>query len=191
MTPPEILRQALTIQGWMEQEELLWLAGVAKDRKLVVEIGSWKGRSTKVLALACAGSVYAIDHWEGSEDERYAEQNEAVRIGADLMLDIFKKNLAPEIAAGKVIPIQADSEVAMPLLEQALAGQKADMVFVDGDHRYEPTKRDIENYRKFLEPGGLLCGHDYWHDHPGVVQAVNETVLGFKQGARAIWYKVE
>jgi predicted O-methyltransferase YrrM len=191
MTPHEILSQASAIQGWMEPEELLWLIDAAKGKKLIVEVGSWKGRSTKALALSCAGAVYAVDHWEGSEDERFASQNEAVRIGADLMLDIFKKNLAPEIASGKVIPIQADSEEAMPLVEKALAGRKADMVFLDGDHRYEPTKRDIENYRKFLEPGGLLCGHDYWHDHPGVVQAVNETVPGFKQGARAIWYKVE
>lgn len=191
MTPAEILTKVSSIEGWMEPIELLWLVGMASGRKLIVEIGSWKGRSTKALALASPGTVYAIDHWEGSEDERYAEQNEAVRIGSDLMLDIFKKNLAPEIASGKVIPIQADSETAMPLLEKALAGRKADMVFVDGDHRYEPTKRDIANYRKFLVPGGLLCGHDYWHDHPGVVQAVNETVPGFKQGARAIWYNVE
>jgi len=191
MTPRDILSEAVKIEGWMEPEELLWLMEAARKKTLIIEIGSWKGRSTKALALSCSGTVYAVDHWEGSEDERYASQNEAVRIGSDLMLDIFKKNLAPEIASGKVVPIQADSEEAMPLVAKALGERQADMVFVDGDHRYEPTKRDIANYRKFLKPGGLLCGHDYWHDHPGVVQAVNETVLGFRQGARAIWYKTE
>jgi predicted O-methyltransferase YrrM len=189
MNPREILLAALPIQGWMEPEELAWLMQVAQGKKTIVEIGSWKGRSTKVLALSCAGTVYAIDHWEGSEGERCSTQNEAVRLGHELMFDIFRKNLAPEIAAGKVIPIKADSADAPPLLEKALAGNKADMVFVDGDHEYEPTKRDIAAYRKFLAPDGLLCGHDYWHDHPGVVQAVNETVLGFQRGARSLWYK--
>lgn len=189
MTPREILFEASRIEGWMEPEELAWLIEAAKTRAVIVEIGSWKGRSTKALALSSPGTVYAIDHWEGSEDERFSSQNEAVRFGADLMLGIFRKNMGNLIDLGKVVPIQADSADAMEKLAAALGGKTADMVFVDGDHQYEPVKRDIENYRKFLRPGGLLCGHDYWEDHPGVIKAVNETVPGFKRGARAIWYE--
>lgn len=190
MTSADTLIQAGRIEGWMEIEELHWLGTAAADKQIIVEVGSWKGRSTKAMALSTKGVIYAIDHWEGSEEERFSTQNEAIRLGPELMLEIFKKNLAPEIEAGKVIPIQADSVDAIPLLKEKLAGRLADMVFIDGDHRYLPTKADIENYRPFVKPGGLLCGHDYWHDHPGVVQAVNELVPGVAYGARSIWCKV-
>lgn len=36
-----------------------------------------------------------------------------------------------------------------------------DFVYIDGNHRYEFVKRDIENYFSKVKEGGLLAGHDY------------------------------
>lgn len=49
-----------------------------------------------------------------------------------------------------------------------------DIVFIDGDHRYESVKRDIELYWPKVKAGGVLCGDDFGPAFPGVVRAVDE-----------------
>lgn len=57
-----------------------------------------------------------------------------------------------------------------------LADGSVDLVFVDGDHNYEPVRQDLAAWRPKLRAGGILAGHDYSLVYPGVVQAVNEFV---------------
>lgn len=185
-TPVEL---ANAIQGWMPLPELEWLSKTAETRKLIIEVGSWKGRSTKALAASTPGFVYAVDHWKGSKDELDSSHAEAAWLGPDGLYNIFAANLAAEIASGKVIPIRADSEAAVPILAKALGDRKADMIFIDCDHSYEAVKRDILAYRPLLADGGILCGHDYEPGGPGVIQAVNELVPGFSKGGGTIWYR--
>jgi len=47
-----------------------------------------------------------------------------------------------------------------------------DFVYIDGNHNYEYVKKDIELYWDKIRVGGVLGGHDYWRDHPGVIRAV-------------------
>ena len=47
-------------------------------------------------------------------------------------------------------------------------------VFVDGNHNYEPVKRDLHGWGARILPGGILAGHDYTYEFPGVVRAVHE-----------------
>ena len=49
-----------------------------------------------------------------------------------------------------------------------------DLLFVDGSHRYEQVKRDLENYWPKVKIGGILLGHDYQAPHPGVIRAADE-----------------
>ncbi len=51
-----------------------------------------------------------------------------------------------------------------------------DFVYIDGDHRYEKVKLDIENYYPKIRKGGVLAGHDLWR--PPVQQAVGELAVG-------------
>jgi predicted O-methyltransferase YrrM len=134
-----------------------------------------------------AGAVlYAVDHWEGSETERLSTQYEALQLGPDVMMDVFRRNLHQELVSGKVIPIRATSVEGAKVLREKIPGG-ADWVFLDGDHEYEPTARDIRLYRALLRPGGLLSGHDYWPDHPGVRRAVDQDVPGAAVFVRSIW----
>lgn len=50
-----------------------------------------------------------------------------------------------------------------------------DLLFVDGSHRYEQVRRDLENYWPKVKTGGVLLGHDYNTVHPGVMQAADEV----------------
>jgi hypothetical protein len=40
-----------------------------------------------------------------------------------------------------------------------------DLIFIDGDHRYEGVKRDFENYRGLLSGRGVILFHDVDPDH--------------------------
>jgi hypothetical protein len=36
-----------------------------------------------------------------------------------------------------------------------------DVVYIDGDHRYEAVVQDIKKWLPKVKPGGYLAGHDY------------------------------
>jgi predicted O-methyltransferase YrrM len=41
-----------------------------------------------------------------------------------------------------------------------LAGSALDVLFIDGDHRYEAASGDLATYAPFVRPGGLIAFHD-------------------------------
>jgi hypothetical protein len=53
-TQPDTIEGLLTaahqIDGWMRPQELQWLAETAIGKQLVIELGSWHGRSTAALS---------------------------------------------------------------------------------------------------------------------------------------------
>ncbi len=51
----------------------------------------------------------------------------------------------------------------------------ADSIFIDANHHYAECKADIEAWRLFIKPGGIISGHNYWAIDPGVMEAVNEA----------------
>jgi predicted O-methyltransferase YrrM len=72
-----------------------------------------------------------------------------------------------------------------PVLGEIIAGDSAataaryangtlDAVFIDADHAYESVSKDIDAWRPKLKAGGILAGHDFNPDFPGVVRAVTE-----------------
>jgi hypothetical protein len=49
-----------------------------------------------------------------------------------------------------------------------------DYIYIDGDHRYEPVKADLEAWYPKLKIGGVFGGHDYTMGCFGVTNAVNQ-----------------
>lgn len=178
-----IIEEASRIDGWMAPDELGWLSQTAATRRRIVEVGSWKGRSTKALAMATPGQVFAIDHWRGSETERSTWQKEAVDLGADAMFDEFCRNLGPEIVAGKLVPLRQDCELVAKTLGVLL---RSDFVFIDGAHTYAEVKRDIERWRAVCAPKAILSGHDFSHE--GVARAVHDVLGDVAHAPGSIWY---
>jgi len=50
-------------------------------------------------------------------------------------------------------------------VERALGGRKLDVLFIDGDHRYEGVKSDFLRYRHLVAEGGYILLHDIMPDH--------------------------
>ncbi len=181
--------EAEQIEGWTTRTELNWLWRQAKRRHVIVEIGSWKGRSTHAPASATLGILFFVEHLQGSQDEggkcyREIESSQSV----DLLRETLLSNLAPFISGGRAIMMEMKSAVAAAALAPILKHRRADMIFIDADHSYEGTKSNILNWRPLLQPGGLLCGHD--SDWTGVRQALDELLPGWQHGPGSIWYIV-
>jgi predicted O-methyltransferase YrrM len=183
-----VVSSAAAIPGWMDVAELEWLAFHASRRLAIVELGSWKGRSTKALAGATPGVVWAVDHWSGSADAADDTFKEIQRDGAEAVFIAFMANLSNEIAVGKVVPVRASGLDATHWLSQHLPGGCADMIFIDAEHRYEAVRRDLDAFLPLLARGGVICGHDHDPYWPGVVRAVDETFRHCRKGPGSIWY---
>lgn len=161
------------IEGWMTEDELDWLYSRATEAESVLEIGTWKGRSTAALAQGCAGPVVTVDHFQGSPSELDTDQHEALT--ADLYAEA-RKNLArfPNV---EILPMS--SEQAAEYVGDRTFG----MVFIDGDHTAEAFQFDLDLW--IPHTTGLFCGHD--RGHPGVAA----VLAGFdwvEYGPGSLWW---
>lgn len=185
MGPASYSGKALEIEGWMSAGELAWLFDEASRCDVVIEIGSWKGRSTKAIAEGCPGTLFFIDHIEGTPGEDYGEiWKTEVRNGVS---ETLLNNLKPHIDHGRAFFIEAKSSVAAAFLRPILAYRQPDMIFIDGNHTYDYVINDIRNWGKYLKKPALLCGHDSHKE--GVKRAINELVPVWEYGPGAIWFK--
>lgn len=180
------IERALAISDYQCEErtaEITWLAQHASTRKVIVEVGCWKGCTTRALADNTSGLVYAIDTWRGNPDHPEAWQGTPGHSEEELFGQ-FKKNVADlsNLWILKLSSIEAAAYLSV------YAGKKfqADLIFLDASHDYENVKKDILAWRPLLAPGGLLCGHD--RQWSGVKQAIDELLPGHQVGAGAIWY---
>lgn len=104
----------------------------------VVEIGSWKGKSTYCLARGLrSGKIWAIDPFNAAgkpgSDGTYASQK-----GSMPLLEQFRRNLARHGLLSKVNTLQgvsADFVGRMPAI---------DLWFIDGDHSLDACRFDYE-----------------------------------------------
>lgn len=186
MTLDEAVAIAEPIPGWCSDGELRWLGEQARKHKAIVEVGSWQGRSTKLLAAMTPGTVYAVDDFRGAGG---AEADGWIGPGgfplgvnetphAELE-QRFRSNLAEELETGKVRLVRKSSLDAIPEIDGA------DMVYIDGDHETDAVLDDIRAWREVLADGGLLCGHDGLDER--VVAALRREVPDFTIAVDNIW----
>lgn len=154
------------------------LVGFAPTEGLIVEVGSWEGRSTIALANAAhPRGVYAVDHWRGSPGEPSAELA-AVR-------DVFAQwqaNVA-RFTQGNVEPYRMGWREFLPTLDGEVA-----LVFIDAEHTYDEVHDCITGFLPVMKPGGVICGDDA--HHPPVRDAVLDLMPGAQVSATVWWWKL-
>jgi precorrin-6B methylase 2 len=155
-----------SVEGAMTRGELNWLFLTAKKMNYIVEIGSWKGRSTHALLSGCSGIVYAVDTFKNSTERKDSYEDFIKNVGHFKNLKVYK----------------ADSLEAAREFED----KSIDMVFIDADHSYEAVKADIEAWLPKVKR--LICGHDYDPEYyAGLVKAVDEK-FGKVNSIYHIWF---
>lgn len=146
------------VDGWMTDGQGAALFGAAAScppNGRIVEIGSFRGRSTIVLATAADPTVeiVAIDPHAGND--RGPEQIEGFEAEADDDHTVFKANLAAAGVAARVRHVRAFSDAAHVEVDGDI-----DVLYVDGAHRYAPALADIRSWGNRVVDGGTMLIHD-------------------------------
>ena len=86
----------------------------------------------------------------------------------------FVERYSPELDPDFERIIQGDSTVVHADIDETF-----DALFIDGNHSYEYVKKDYENYRDKVKPGGIIAFHDvnFEGDRYGSPQVLRETGL--------------
>lgn len=179
-----ILKRTSQIEGWLSDEVAELLINLAKNSSVIVEVGSWKGKSTINMALANSkAKIYAIDPFTGSQEHQYK---------ADTDIDTYEaflKNCRDFNVAGQIIPLRMNSHEAVSHIKEEI-----DLLFIDGSHEYPDVKADFENLFPKLGPGGVIAFHDskwsgvkkvLWedffpHKNIGSIQRIEDTSFARK-----------
>lgn len=169
-----IVAVAEHIPGWMHRSELRYLAEQASQYHHCLEVGSFMGRSTKALAMATPGTVYAVDDWRGEADQP---------LDRDELQRRFTEHLMPELVKGKVVHINMASLDAAKRYQAK--GLRWQLIFLDGSHDYESVVADITHWLPLLAPGGVLLGHDY--HMPAVKLALSDVLPNATLATYSIW----
>lgn len=153
-----VLASVTGVEGWMTdaQARRLWDGArrVAPGGQ-IVEIGSFRGRSTIILAKAAAETVAltAIDPHSGGDRGPHEYSPDAQRGDADHAT--FHANLRDAGVDERVRHVRRPSAEAL----DEVAG-KIDLLYIDGAHRYRFAKPDIEHWGGRVSPGGSMLIHD-------------------------------
>ena len=121
----------------------------------IVEIGSFHGRSTIVLAAACPpdATVIAVDPHAGND--RGPQQIEGYESEAEEDHEQFVRNLGAAGVADRVTHLRMFSDAAL----NEISGE-IDVLYVDGAHRFGPARADIVRYGARVRDGGTMLIHD-------------------------------
>ncbi|MGH2453077.1 MAG: class I SAM-dependent methyltransferase [bacterium] len=152
------------IEGWLRDDEAAFLYAAARSgpgRGAIVEVGSWKGRSTVALAAGAKAAgreqVHAVDPHRGSREHGPAQTFPA-----------FTQTLRQAGVDDWVVPLVMPSEAAAAQWTQPLR-----LLWIDGAHEYEHVWRDVDLWSPHLIEGGIIALHDTigWFSGPRRVAA--------------------
>ena len=181
----EVLRSVDRVDGWMspDQAQALYTAAAAcHSGDQIVEIGSFRGRSTIVLASVAAPgvSVVAIDPHAGND--RGPNELDGYAAEADEDHEVFNRNLAAAGVTDRVRHVREMSDGAHSAVEGDIA-----VLYIDGAHRYGPARQDIEQWGVRVRPGGTLLIHDSFSSVGVTLAIVRELMFGgrFRYAGRA------
>lgn len=177
MSPDEAWQAVDGVAGWMTrgQSDLLHRAAAAcPPGGRIVEIGSFQGRSTIVLAGAApAGAeIYAIDPHAGNDRGPQEIEGFAAEAADDHAR--FLANLEAAGVADRVTHVREFSQEAFDRVPGPI-----DVLYVDGAHRYAPARADIAGWGARVRPGGTLLIHDSFSS-VGVTAAIVRELVGSK-----------
>lgn len=168
------------VDGPIIEKEGLFLYEMAKQVKsgIIVEIGSAYGRSTICLAKGSkagyGAKIYSIDPHAGG---MYTPDSTSGDLASDGTPDIkyytgqgkghqtFCNNMKKLDVEDIVISICDYSELAYKNFDNGRGSHGWDkdigLLWIDGDHRFNYVKMDIDLWAKHVISGGLIIFHDY------------------------------
>jgi predicted O-methyltransferase YrrM len=160
MSITELRKRLDELPGWLTAEEgetLYRLAKACTGRGVIVEIGSWRGKSTTCLGLGSKAGhgvpVFAVDpHSEHTFGD-------------------FSRNMEEAGLTDLVTPVPGRSQELAEGFDEPI-----ELLFIDGAHQYELVNEDFDRWVPKVVEGGVVAMHDTtWF--PGPKRVADERIF--------------
>ncbi len=167
------LQSAHEIPGWLHADQAAMLCHIAHlcPAGPIVEIGSFKGKSTMFIGMGMkpTNTLTAIDpHLAcsvGSRADRKRagiEGDAATAVDSQPSWERFHQTLRDWNLADRVTVARDYSHNYRPKWTGPIA-----FLWIDGDHTYEAVKQDIADWADLVVPNGFIGFHDTHHHYAG------------------------
>jgi predicted O-methyltransferase YrrM len=194
LTPEALVDFSLNhvaIRPQQNRSEFLEFAHLVADARprAAFEIGTYRGGTLFVIARLAAPDATII-----SVDLPATTFGPLVRAAQAPLLNSFIRERQ------KLHLLRENShETGMVLrISEILAGQKLDLLFIDGDHSYGGVRSDFEMYSPLVRKGGLVAFHDiaeggtrdFWGEVKGSYQNLEIIHGGGREsmGIGVLWF---
>lgn len=161
------------VPGFLLEDEarlLGYLAACTPAAGAIVEIGSFKGRSTVMLAKVAAhyglGQVVAID--PHTHNLTTAPSNAPRPSTYDTFLASLRTaNVEQHVEVHKTLSTEVSRTWSRPVR----------LLWIDGDHTYAGAKADFDGFMPFVQPGAVVMLHDALNNFTGPIRVFVEEML--------------
>lgn len=131
-----------------EKRRLAELANSSKG-EFIIEVGVFRGETTKYLAENTNKRIIAIDPYEMTDNDNQTIKN------------AFYENCKEHLESGRIAHIERRSVDAhtnlTPIIEKNCA-----LVFIDWDANGEQHLKDFTDYGNYVASDGFLVAHDFF-----------------------------
>ncbi len=169
----KLLDEIADFEGYLSPNEIRFLTLLAACPTAdgeILEIGSFKGKSTIILAKASRLTekpfVHAVDPMVAPSETDPDLKGESSSYPA------FQKNLENGGVADIVELHQTFSSELAKTWDKAIR-----LLWIDGDHTYKGTSLDLKGFEDHLTDGAIVAFHDVLHEFEGGIRVFMEDIL--------------
>jgi len=147
------------VDGWLHHDEASFLfhsaAEMTNKKGVIVEIGSYRGRSATAMGLGVKSvtnpanptEIYCIDPFKPFN---LRDGTPAYPTLEEFNENISNKGLSDMVKAIPKKSLEAVKDWKLPIK----------LLFIDGNHDYDQVKFDYVNWEKHVIDGGIIALHD-------------------------------
>lgn len=191
------------IPGWMNESELSLIAKLANlvpDNELIIELGTFCGRSAwswmhnmKPTVTLDLVDVWFIQTRDGLKE--LFDSADGTPENRDLLMKLIEEHNEDGSGPYKAVELFLPSNPMVRKFKCDVMAYQPEkdpsLVFIDAEHTYEAVSADIQRYMQYNDC--LLVGHDFAPYAIDVVKAVldnryNRTLISFRDAS--IWMLV-
>jgi len=141
----------------------------------IVEIGSYTGKSTALLAAT--GTIWSIDHHRGNSEHQPGQERCRPGTVVEEHVDtfpVFKKNMQTLGLWERVRVLVMDHLSALAVMPTESFPIR--MLFIDAEHTYEANLSIINTW--LPRTRGVIAFHDYCKEFPGMIASIDQSRNG-------------
>lgn len=155
--------------------------------KSFVEVGCKEGRTTgHILKSIPEASVIAIDPWIVQAPSADKTRETYEKWDFEKIEREFWENVGEHRERCKMLKMTGHKAAYQH-------AEKSDLVFIDALHDYDSVYADIHDWWPHVRVGGMLAGHDFNHQWPGVERAVSDCFDLMQVGVTSdsVWFVIK